>query len=682
MKKIFLLLTLFLLSFSVCSQNLDKLSKDAEKYAEKEDYVNCIKTCELILSSKKTDLNTLKYKIFAGRLSFEYSRIQDDLKEKIKAYQFGETTLTLIGKVLQLDPDYVNANISMIPEIRNRMEKLLKENPNINSQVAESSKQNEVSNKTVENTNTESNDKTVTITDTESTKTNTENQIQSVTNTDQNIKKDTAVTEVKPNTDKTVTITVSGSGKTQDEAKQSALRSAIEQAFGAFISAKTEILNDQVVSDQITSVANGNIKSFDILNDSQLPDGDWGVTLKALVSIDKLTRFVEAKGVSVEINGGLFAQNIKQQILNEQGEIKAISELVELLYEPMQTAFDYSIISSDPKSVDTENKNWEIPLTVIVTANNNMDICAEYCIRTLSAISMSTEEVTSYNTLNKEVFTIIINHYGVEYKTFYLRKKTSLNVLNILANQFRFYVSLFTIESGIDEINGNLENLEMNFKPLDGNTITFLKAGEKAGIFTWKDKRTLAQIEKMSGYKVKPKGVITSTVVDIDGNLYHTITYGTKVWMLENFKSTKYNDNTLIPNVMDNTVWSALKSGAYCDYDNIPSNSITSGRLYNWYAINTGKLAPKGWHVASKEEWSTLIDLFGEKLNHNIGFSVFRSGVRDNDASFYDTDDYCCYWSATEGGEGAWKFNINKYLEFEKYTITKGYGFSVRCVKD
>ena len=44
--------------------------------------------------------------------------------------------------------------------------------------------------------------------------------------------------------DKTVTLVVSGQGKTQDEAKQVALRSAIEQAFGAFISSKTEIIND------------------------------------------------------------------------------------------------------------------------------------------------------------------------------------------------------------------------------------------------------------------------------------------------------------------------------------------------------------------------------------------------------------------------------------------------------
>ena len=82
-------------------------------------------------------------------------------------------------------------------------------------------------------------------------------------------------------TSKNVSIIVTGSGKTQDDAKQSALRSAIEQAYGAFISSKTEVLNDNLVSDQITSIANGNIQSFEILNEAQLPDGSWGNTLKA-----------------------------------------------------------------------------------------------------------------------------------------------------------------------------------------------------------------------------------------------------------------------------------------------------------------------------------------------------------------------------------------------------------------
>ena len=313
--------------------------------------------------------------------------------------------------------------------------------------------------------------------------------------------------------DKTVAITVSGSGKNQEEAKQSALRSAIEQAFGAFISSKTEMFNDQVVADQMASVSNGNIKSFSILNESQLPDGSWGVTLKALVSVDKLTSFVEAKGIAIEIKGSMFALNIKQQLLNELGEVKAVSEMVGLLHEPMQISFDYVIKSSDPKSLDAESKNWEIPLIVTDMANKNMDFCANYCIKTLAALSLSSEEVTSYKSLNKAVFPVNINYNGVA-KTFYLRKQSSINALNTLTSQWAYYTRLFTVQSGMDESNGNGEGRIHDFSSSrnynnEGKTINFLTTGQQAAAFSWQDKRTLSQIEQMTGYKVKPRGVVS-----------------------------------------------------------------------------------------------------------------------------------------------------------------------------
>ena len=324
--------------------------------------------------------------------------------------------------------------------------------------------------------------------------------------------------------DKTVAIIVSGSGKTQDDAKQSALRSAIEQAFGVFISSKTEIFNDRVVADQIASVANGNIQSFTILNESQLPDGSWGVTLKALVSVSKLTSFVEAKGIAIEIKGGIFALNIKQQLLNEQGEIKAVSEMVGLLHEPMQISFDYVIKSGDPKSIDAESKNWEIPLVVTASANKNMDFCANYCVKALGALTLSPEEVKSYQNLNKAIFPVIINYRGAD-KTFYLRKQSSINALKTLVNNWNFYTRLFTVQSGMDELSGsqskngqyilsNEDGLFHDFSSMrtnynQGIKIKFLTAGQHADSFSWKDKLTLSQIEQVTGYKVNPKGVVS-----------------------------------------------------------------------------------------------------------------------------------------------------------------------------
>jgi hypothetical protein len=304
--------------------------------------------------------------------------------------------------------------------------------------------------------------------------------------------------------DKAVTITASGSGKTLEDAKQAALRSATEQAFGAFISSKTEMFNDQVVADQMASVSSGNIKSFSLLNESQLPDGSWGVTLKAMVSLDKLTSFVEAKGIAIEIKGGMFALNIKQQLLNEQGEVKAVSEMVGLLHEPMQISFDYVIKSSEPKSLDAESKNWEIPLVVTATTNKNIDFCANYCIKTLAALSLSTEEVASYKSLNKAVFPVNINYNGIA-KSFYLRKLGSINALNTLTRQWEFYTRSFTLQSGMDESYGNGNGQIHQFG--DEGNINFLTTGQKAATFSWNDKRTLTQIEKMTGYTVKPRGV-------------------------------------------------------------------------------------------------------------------------------------------------------------------------------
>jgi len=352
--------------------------------------------------------------------------------------------------------------------------------------------------------------------------------------------------------DKTVSITVSGSGKTQDEAKQSALRSAIEQAFGAFISSKTEILNDQIVADQMSSVSSGNIKSFKILAELQFPDGSWGITLNTIVSVSKLTNFVEAKGITVDIKGSLFAINIKQQMLNEQSELKAVSQMIGLLHKTMQLAFDYEIKSGEPKSLDSENKNWAIPLEVTTKANKNMDFCANYCIKTLESICLSREERKNYERLNKEVFPVYISFYK-----FYLRNESSLDLIEKFAKKWRFYISSFTVSSELDikhgydvvqyftnpftlssydsyydgnyalikSGSGYLENNTLIYKffyidrssrigyGVDPNSISdeyfarkinFLKSGKIAAIFKWNDIKTLSEIEKMSKYNIQP----------------------------------------------------------------------------------------------------------------------------------------------------------------------------------
>ena len=440
---------------------------------------------------------------------------------------------------------------------------------------------------------------------------------------------------------KTVVIKVSGSGKTQDEAKQSALRSAIEQAFGTFISANTEILNDKLVSDQITSVANGNIQSFTLLNELQLPDGSWGVTLKAIVSVSKLTSFVQSKGIAVEIKGGMFALNIKQQLLNEQGEIKAVYDLVSLLHEPLQIAFDYKLKTSNPQSIDAQSKNWKIPLQVIATANKNMDFCANYFINTLKALSLSSEEVENYRRLNKVIFPVKINYKSVE-KTIYLRKIESVKMLNFIIDNWIFYTSQFKVDSGLDEISvlkffskfekesewekdmvgknylnyflNKNKNTEYNLNTYRFNPkyeydrtndvyFNFLTDGQRAATYDWHDKRTLSQIEQMTGYEVKSSGggskikygglvisekhgnIVVMSLIDIGSSDWYTAKKA-----CEGFVIGSYNDWRL-PTIEElKIIHSTLKEEGVGGFGNFYwSDSLDSSSDAEYYVFQFGQ---------------------------------------------------------------------------------------------
>ena len=85
----------------------------------------------------------------------------------------------------------------------------------------------------------------------------------------------------------------------------------------------------------------------------------------------------------------------------------------------------------------------------------------------------------------------------------------------------------------------------------------------------------------------------TGSVTDVEGNVYPTIVIGKQEWMVLNLKTTTYNDGTPIPNVADGPTWANLVTDAYAWYDNdAVANEALYGALYNWYAVDTGKLCP------------------------------------------------------------------------------------------
>nr|MDA3798508.1 FISUMP domain-containing protein [Kiritimatiellia bacterium] len=213
---------------------------------------------------------------------------------------------------------------------------------------------------------------------------------------------------------------------------------------------------------------------------------------------------------------------------------------------------------------------------------------------------------------------------------------------------------------------------------------------------------------KMDYITVESAGNGGTTVTDIDGNVYNTVVIGDQEWMDENLKTTTYNDGTSIQLVENDTDWGNNTTGAYCWYENDQAQyAETYGALYNWHAVNTGDLCPSGWHVPTDEEWTVLQDYitsdghsgtegtalkatYGWYNNGNgtddYGFTALPGGDRSYyDGTFYNIGSNGFWWSATEGPTyNAWYRGLLYLVSnvFRNYDYGKGYGFSVRCLRD
>jgi len=259
-------------------------------------------------------------------------------------------------------------------------------------------------------------------------------------------------------------------------------------------------------------------------------------------------------------------------------------------------------------------------------------------------------------------------------------------------------------------------------------------------------------------------------LTDIDGNIYKTVKIGTQIWMAENLRVTKYNDGTAIE----------LGAGAYCgdtpmmnyeaevdylpfqmemqhlpidEYENeeckfslCPKGTITGipgivwlpklpavdinharyerydilikgmGAFYNWFVVDTEKIAPNGWHVPSSQEWCELLefcggrDICGRYLKSNSawdgnnlsGFNALPVGYCFNDGlpMNYQSDDFnsnqnnmggltfrhdivAHFWARDDWGfEGGNICLLDKDDGEFFHHRTKTFGLSIRCIKD
>lgn len=230
----------------------------------------------------------------------------------------------------------------------------------------------------------------------------------------------------------------------------------------------------------------------------------------------------------------------------------------------------------------------------------------------------------------------------------------------------------------------------------------------------------------------------TSTITDVEGNIYITVTIGNQEWMAENLRVTKYADGSAIPLITDDNEWSNLGSNntdkAYCWFDDKTSFKNNYGAYYTWAAaMNTNNssnsdssgiqgVCPDGWHLPSKAEWTTLVEYLtsnnydyngsaldysvgkslaatsgwnstsltravgnNQQINNSSGFTALPGGYREYNGSFYNAERYSYWWSSTQYGVSSPYFY---YLSSERTVLSSGTtpfksaGINVRCIKN
>ena len=178
-----------------------------------------------------------------------------------------------------------------------------------------------------------------------------------------------------------VKLVASGEGMTETEAVHNALRSAIEQTYGVFVSANTDILNDDLVKDEVVTVSSGNIHSYKTLGCVELANGNKSVQVEAVVSVSSLVDFAKAKGATCEFAGAVFGANLKMVNLNKENAEKALEHLYEQLNAIASNMYDYELNVGEP------NVDGNIEITVLVKANENYKQFTDIVYNTLTSLS-------------------------------------------------------------------------------------------------------------------------------------------------------------------------------------------------------------------------------------------------------------------------------------------------------
>ena len=206
---------------------------------------------------------------------------------------------------------------------------------------------------------------------------------------------------------------------------------------------------------------------------------------------------------------------------------------------------------------------------------------------------------------------------------------------------------------------------------------------------------------------------VCGDVILYGGDKYPTVQIGDQCWFQKNLNiGTRINGNT---DQTNNGGANIIEK--YC-YDDIDGSCTTYGGLYQWaeavqyqngatnltspspaFTGNVQGICPPCWHIPTLAEFTTLGTTVGDNGNtlkalgqgtsvgtgtNTSGFSALLAGYRSDGGNFYNLGSGAYLWSSTEY-DATYAYGMDLYSSSSDINFTnyyKGYGFSVRCLKD
>ena len=201
----------------------------------------------------------------------------------------------------------------------------------------------------------------------------------------------------------------------------------------------------------------------------------------------------------------------------------------------------------------------------------------------------------------------------------------------------------------------------------------------------------------------------TFAATDADGNNYSSVVIGAQTWLVENLKTTRYNNGDLIGTTatMTQDITAEVSPKYQWPCNGSETNVADYGRFYTYYTVTDSRgVCPTGWHVPADAEWETMKTFLGGETpagtkiketgtahwqgpnafaTNETGFTARGGGFRQVDGIYVSLTITGYFWSTTPGTAPDMAYGQGLHWN-DALLLKGGYfrndGVSVRCLKN